>query len=483
MGAVFAAASLAIISAREREARGVQSRMVAVVVISIGTVLSMLDQSIANTALPSIARDVHASAAASIWVVNAYQLALTIAVIPLSAVGDATGYARLYRAGLLAFILASLACMFAHDLGQLVAARFVQGLSGAAMTVTTGPILRQIYPPERLGRATGYSAMAVALGAAAGPVVSGLVLSVATWPWLFALNIPIGLVALGLGLRVIPSYPGHGRPFDVTSATLSAATFGCGLFGLDGIAHHAPRVLVASELAVALVVGTIFIRRQLAQAEPMFAVDLFARTPFTLAVVACYASFVGQTIAYIALPFAFQTVLNRTPLEVGLLLLPWLLAAAAMAPLAGQLADRFNSSRLAAIGLSIFALGLGATALLPPHASSFDIAWRMLVCGIGYGLFQSPNNRSIQNSAPRERSGAPQGIQAVARLTGQTTGAVTVAIVFGLASNASHAASGTNAAAIAIAMTLATGCAVVAAIASVWRGTITGAIRLRPSRV
>ena len=451
----------------------------AVIATTIGTIISMMDQTVANTALPTIAHDVHATAAASIWVINAYQLALTVAIVPLASLGDIFGYARVYKIGLLCFVAASLACVFAHTLTALVIGRFLQGIAGAAMTVTTGPLLRRAYPPEMLGRATGYTAMSVALGAAAGPIVSGAVLSVASWQWLFALNVPIGLTTFGLAAIYVRAEPGTGKPFDVQSAALSVATFGFAVFGFDAFSHHAAAWLVSLELTAAVCIGTVFIRRQLALPLPMFAVDLFARFPFTLAVFACYASFISQTIAYIALPFLFQTVMGRSPLEVGELLLPWLIAAAVFAPVAGRLADRFNSSRLAAIGLGIFAFGLLLSVRLPVHAASFDIMWRMAICGIGYGLFQSPNNRSMQNSAPRERSGAPQAIQGVARLTGQTTGAVLVALVFSMAENGAHAVSGgTNADAITTAMVVATACAALAAGASVWRGTITGSIRL-----
>jgi DHA2 family multidrug resistance protein-like MFS transporter len=450
----------------------------AVIATTIGTIISIMDQTIVNTALPTIAHDVDATASASIWVINSYQLALTVAIVPLASAGDILGYARVYRVGLAAFVLASLACVFSHSLEALVIARFVQGIAGAAMTVTTGPLLRRAFPPEMLGRATGFTAMSVALGAAAGPIVSGLVLSVASWQWLFALNVPVASLAFVLATIYVVPMPGTGKPFDWTSAVLSVASFGLIAFGFDALSHHAAVWLVAGELGAALVVGTVFIRRQLALPLPMFAVDLFARAPFSLAVFSCFASFVAQTIAYIALPFLFQTVLGRTPLEVGELLLPWLLAAAAVAPFAGRLADRFNSSRLAAIGLAIFAVGLALSVHLAEHAAAWDIMWRMALCGVGYGLFQSPNNRSLQNSAPRERSGGPQAIQGVARLTGQTSGAVFVALIFGAAENGAHAGSGADAGAIAIAMVLATACAALAAGASVWRGTITGSIRV-----
>jgi DHA2 family multidrug resistance protein-like MFS transporter len=166
------------------------------------------------------------------------------------------------------------------------------------------------------------------------------------------------------------------------------------------------------------------------------------------------------------------------PLEIGMLLLPWLLASAAVAPFSGRLADRYNSSRLAVIGLGTFSVGLLCTALMGPSPSPFDIAWRMAVCGIGYGLFQSPNNRSMQGCAPRERSGAPQAVQGVARVFGQTTGAVIVATVFALEGHPTANGSGITDSALVVTMAAATACAVVATLASLWRGVIAGSIVL-----
>jgi DHA2 family multidrug resistance protein-like MFS transporter len=460
---------------------GPSQRAWVVVATSIATLISMLDQTIANTALPTIARDVNATASASIWVINGYQLGLTVGIVPLSAAGDILGYWRVYRIGLIVFILASLGCCLSHSLFALSAARFVQGVAGAALTVTSTPINRLIFPPNMLGRATGFSAMAVALGAAAGPVVSGAVLSIASWQWLFALNVPIGIAAYLLALYVIPETPGQQRAFDVTSALMSVAMFGLAVFGFEAVGHNGATPLAACEVIAAAIVGWLFIRRQFAMPLPMFAVDLFAHVRFTLAAFACYASFISQTIAYVALPFLFQTVMDHTPLQVGALLLPWLLASAAMAPIAGPLADRYNSSRLAAIGLGVFSVGLLSATLMGTNPAPFDIAWRMALCGIGYGLFQSPNNRSIQGSAPRERSGGPQAIQAVARVFGQATGAVIVATVFALDAHAT-ARGGISAQAVVAAMTIATACALIATFASVWRWVLAGSIRLaRPA--
>ncbi len=453
-------------------------RVWTLVATSIVTVLSMMDQTIANTALPTIAHDINASAAASIWVINGYQLALTVGIVPLAAAGDIFGYWRVYRLGLLVFILASLGCVLSHDLVMLTASRFVQGLAGAALTVTSSPINRLVYPPKMLGRATGVSAMAVSLGAATGPIVGGAILAIGPWQWLFALNIPIGIAVYIMAIVVIPKTPGHRGSFDALSAVMSVAMFGLAVIGFDSLSHNSSTPLALAEIVAAGIIGWLFIRRQLATPLPMFAVDLFAQLRFTLAVFACYASFISQTIAWVALPFALQTVMGYKPLQIGALLLPWLLASAAMAPLSGRLADRYNSSRLAVIGLGLFSAGLLFTTLMGPSPSPFDIAWRMAVCGIGYGLFQSPNNRSMQGSAPRERSGAPQAIQGVARVFGQTTGAVIVAIIFATQGHPTANGSGITDTAVVIAMGAATACAVLATLASLWRGVAVGSIVL-----
>ena len=448
----------------------------AVIATSAAAVLSMIDQTIVSTALPTIAHDVDASAAASIWVINGYQLGLVIGIVPFAAAGDILGYWRVFRIGLLIFILASIGCALSHSLVVLTAARFVQGLAGASLTVTASPINRLVYPPAMLGRATGFAAMAVAIGAASGPIVSGLMLTAGPWQWLFALNVPIGIGVYVLAVRAIPRVPGRKQPFDVTSALMSVAMFGLAVFGFDAFGHGGATPLAIGEVVAAAIVGWLFIRRQLALPVPMFAVDLFGALRFTLAVFACYASFISQTIAYIALPFAFQTVMGHTPLQVGALLLPWLIATAAMAPIAGRLADRYNSSRLATLGLAVFGVGLIAATLMGPDPAPLDIGWRMLLCGIGYGLYQSPNNRSIQNSVPRERSGAPQAIQSIARVAGQTTGAVLVAMVFAIDGRAAATGNGISSSAVVTSMAIAAACAFLAALASLWRGIETGSI-------
>lgn len=406
------------------------------------------------------------------WVLNAFQIGILISLFPLSSLADIVGYQRTYLAGMLLFGLASVGCVLAHDITQLALARFFQGLGAATINISTGPLNRLSFPPSMLGRATGYTAMLVALGSASGPVAGGVILAFASWQWLFAINIPIALFSLAVAPFVLPRYAGNGARWDVTSAALCVVTFGAGIFGVDAFGHGARSPQVVLELAVAALAATVLVRRQLALAVPMIVVRLFANPRFDLALATCWSAFVAQTLAYVALPFELQTMFGRTPLEMGLLFLPWLGAQAAISPMAGRLADRVDASRLAAIGMSVFGLGLLSLALMPAHASSLDIAWRMMICGAGYGFYQSPNNRSIQGSVPRERSAATQGMQAMARLLGQVSGATLAAAIFGLASGATRATSAVDARATLIALLLSAGFTAVGITASLVRGRL-----------
>lgn len=444
-------------------------RRYAIVVTALGTLMSMMDLTIANVALPTIARDLGTSAAASIWVVNAYQLTVTMLIVPLASLGDIVGYGRVFRTALIVFVVGSAACVASHSLLALALARALQGVGAAGMTTTIGALNRNAYPRAMLGRAAGQGALMVAVGAAAGPVVGGTLLAFAPWPWLFAINLPIGLAALLLSLRFLPRVAGSGHRFDWPSAGLSVLAFGALIASIDAVGHHERPALSAATIVAAAVLGTVFVRRQLRLATPLFAVDLFAQRAFALSIVSSVTSFIAQTVAYVALPFLFQGLLGRTPFATGMLMLPWLVAAAVMAPIAGRLSDRYAAGVLGGIGMVLLAAGLCALALLPDHAPTLDVVWRMVLCGVGYGFFQSPNNRTILSAAPRERTGAAQGILASARLTGQTLGAALVALVFGTALGA-HAAGTAAAGEVRFALALATGFALAAAVASVLRG-------------
>ncbi|MDE2516023.1 MAG: MFS transporter [Rhodospirillales bacterium] len=420
--------------------------------IAIAVTMAVLDSAIANIALPTIATDLAASPASSIWVVNAYQLAVTVTLLPLASLGDIIGHRRVYTWGLVVFTLASGACALTHSLSVLVAARVVQGFGGAGIMSVNTALIRFIFPKERLGRGLGFNALVVATSAAIGPSIAALILAVADWHWLFAVNVPLGGIALWLALRVLPMTPRSGHRFDLKSAVLNAITFGLLITAVDGLGDRGHGLIVAIEAVCGIAVGIVFVRRQLSLAAPMLPVDLFRRPIFALSVVTSVCSYTAQGLAYVSLPFFFQNVGGMTPIETGLLMTPWPAIVVIVAPIAGRLSDRYPAGILGGLGLAAMTAGLVSLLLLPAHAAYANVAWRMALCGFGFGFFQSPNNRLLVGSAPRERSGAGSGMLATARLLGQTTGSALVALAFGITARSGGIAAGsTLALAIAVA--------------------------------
>jgi DHA2 family multidrug resistance protein-like MFS transporter len=409
-----------------------RERRMALVTVSIAIAMAVLDGAIANIALPQIARELHTAPADSIWVVNAYQLAVVMTLLPLAAMGDVIGYRRVYMFGLSLFTVASLCCGLAYDMPLLIAARVLQGLGAAGIMSVNSALIRFAFPRAQLGRGVGISALVVATSSAAGPTVAAAILSVASWHWLYLMNIPLGIVAVALARRSLPYTPLSGARYDWLSAVLSAASFGLLLTGLDGFGHDEAHLFVATEFALGAIAAFVFIRRQNRLASPLLPVDLFRKPIFSLSVATSICSYAAQTIAYVTLPFYFAVGGDMSQARIGLLITPWPAVVVIIAPIAGRLSDRYPAGLLGGIGLAVLTGGLITLNLLPADPSFADAVWRMMIAGIGFGFFQSPNNRTLIASAPRHRSGVASGVLSTARLTGQTLGGVTVAVIFGL---------------------------------------------------
>ncbi|EHO5684043.1 MFS transporter [Salmonella enterica] len=401
----------------------------AILTIIIGISMAVLDGAIANVALPTIATDLHASPASSIWIVNAYQIAIVVSLLSLSFLGDMFGYRRIYKCGLVVFLLSSLFCALSDSL--LTLARIAQGFGGAALMSVNTALIRLIYPQRHLGRGMGINSFIVAVSSAAGPTIAAAILSISSWKWLFLINVPLGIIALILAIRFLPANIAHDtKPrFDLPSAVMNALTFGLLITALSGFAQGQSLTLIGAELLVLVVVGFFFVRRQLSLPVPLLPIDLLRIPLFSLSIGTSICSFCAQMLAMVSLPFYLQTVLGRSEVETGLLLTPWPLATMVMAPLAGYLIERLHAGLLGALGMVIMAAGLFALVMLPGSPSDLNIIWPMILCGAGFGLFQSPNNHTIITSAPRERSGGASGMLGTARLLGQSTGAALVALM------------------------------------------------------
>jgi DHA2 family multidrug resistance protein-like MFS transporter len=403
----------------------------AIFTTGLGLIMAVLDGTIANIALPTIARDLAVTPASAVWVITSYQLAVTMSLLPLAALGEIFGFRRVYLCGLAFFTVASLACASAHTLPMLIAARVAQGVGAAGIMSVNAALLRFIYPRRTLGRGFGINAMIGSSTGALGPSVAAAVLSVAPWEYLFALNVPFGIAGALLGWRMLPHTPRAGHKFDVISAILNALAFGGLVLGVDGVGREGQEWAFL-ELAVAAIAFVLLVHRQLARTNPLLPIDLMRRPVFALSVVASICSFAAQGMIWVSMPFFLEEVRHFTRGQTGLLMTPWPLTVAFVAPIAGRLSDRFSPARVGGTGQAVMFLGIIALIFLPADASMANIAWRMSLAGIGFGLFNSPNNRTIVTSAPAHRSGGASGMQATSRLLGQTIGTATVGLLFGL---------------------------------------------------
>ena len=428
MGAM-SASSVAAASAAHPDGLPLPRRYWAIAAIALGITMSVLDSTIVNVALPTIARDFRATAAASIWVINAYQLAILLVLLPFASLGEIIGYRRVSQAGLAIFTIASLGCAFAPNLLALSLARVVQGIGAAGIMSVNGALVRHTYPHRSLGRALGINAFVVATAAAVGPTIASGVLAVTNWRWLFGINVPLGAAAIAIALWALPDSERTPRRLNIAGAALYAAAMGLLLTGLQTLAHRAAVLLALAQVGVGAVFAWLLVRHERPRAAPLVPFDLLRIRSFTLSVLTSMCSFSAQMAALVALPFEIQR-LGHSAVETGLLITPWPLAVAFSAPLAGRLADRYPPGHRGGIGLLTLAAGLALLVLYPVTGDASGVLWRMALCGAGFGFFQAPNNRAIMGAAPRRRSGSAGGMLAAARLIGQTLGAAAVAILF-----------------------------------------------------
>src|SRR5471030_1929483 len=417
-----------------------RERGLAMTAVMMMTTMAVFDGSMVNVALPQIARALNVTAGSAVWVSNSYLLSAAMTLAIFAALAGRVGFRALFETGLSVFTLASAGCALSSSLDMLIFMRVLQGIGGAA-TLSIGPaILRSVFPNRVLGRILGLNALLIATSTAISPVIAGSILSAMSWQWLFAINIPLGIVAVILTLRVIPGKTASSRePFDFAGAILSAVALGALIMAAGAFSRPEGGTYALSELTTAMtygltavVAGVAFVWRQRRAPKPLLPLSMFASSRFSLAALTSLASFVSQGITFVALPFLFQSVYGYSAFYSALLFTPWPIGIILAAPHAGRLADRYPSAIISTVGLCLFAAGLVLLAQLPDHANVWDIGLRSLLCGIGFGCFQSPNNREMLSNASRENSGYASGVLAIMRTFGQCLGAAFVGIILSI---------------------------------------------------
>lgn len=399
-----------------------------------GLFLAVLDGTICNVALPSISEDLQVSSSDSIWIINAFQLVIMMSLLPFSSLGELFGYKRIYLFGVAVFTVGSLFCSLTATLPLLVVARVFQGIGAAMIMSVNTSLVRIIYPKRHLGKGVGLNATVVAIASVAGPTLAAAILSVASWPWLFAINVPVGIITFYLGRKYLPANPTRvlGRRFKWKEALFNALTFGLLIGCIEAYSHDVSHTTILAGAVCLLFVGVQYVRMQLHDKYPMLPFDLLKIPAFSLSVVTSVLSFTSQMLAMVVMPFLLVNTFHYEAVGTGLLMTSWPLVIVFVAPMAGWLVGKVHPGILGGIGLTIMSAGCFLLAFVPVDTTPLGLVWRLMLCGMGFGFFQSPNNHMLLSSAPPHRTGSASGMLATARLLGQTTGAALVALLFHL---------------------------------------------------
>ncbi|WP_236672105.1 MFS transporter [Croceicoccus sp. YJ47] len=409
-------------------------RLVAIAAVSFGVAVLVIDGSIANVALPTLARELNVTEAAVTNVITLYQLVMVMGLLPFAKLGDGIGHRRLYQIGQVIFCLASALCYFVDSFAMLLVLRAGQALGASMALAVSVAVLRRIYPRASLGSGLGFNSVVIATAAAIAPTLGGFIVADLPWQLVFVAAAPFAVLSLLLG-RALPESPvqpkGNVRG-DIISALWSAATVAMLIGGVQVSTHSGDLFYGLAIIAAGIVSSVFLIRRERGRQRPIVPVDIMAIPSVGLSALAAVAVFCSSAVLIVSLPFLFEQAMGYSPDQVGLLLLPYPLTLLVISPLAGWLSDRVASTKLGVAGMAVTIVGLLLMIFMPEQPGWFGIAWRLTIVALGFGFFFAPNSRLLIGSTPEDRSAAAGGLLSTARLFGQTTAAAMVGVILSL---------------------------------------------------
>ncbi|MCB2186000.1 MAG: MFS transporter [Deltaproteobacteria bacterium] len=400
--------------------------------VGSGVLMATLDASIVNIALPSLEESLHTDFATVQWVILSYTLVLTSFMLVMARLGDMRGKKIVYQSGMALFVIGSALCGLSPAVGWLIAARAFQGL-GAVLMQSQGPaIVTALFPSEHRGKALGVMGSIVSVGLAMGPPLGGILIAWVGWRAIFLVNVPLGLLGSVLVWRFVPTLPPlqTNQEFDLAGAVILLVTLTAYSLGLTaGQTRGFTDVAVLALLAMTLVGGWGFIKRERTCHQPMVDLTLFRRPDLSLSL--CM-SFIVFTLlgTFVLLPFFCERVLGFSPRQTGVIMMVLPLSMGLISPVAGFLADRRGATGIRLAGLATTALACVLASTLHVGSSAWEVAWKMAPLGLGMGMFQSPNNSTIMGTAPPHRLGVVSGLLSLARTLGNTSGVPLLTSVF-----------------------------------------------------
>ena len=391
-------------------ARGERTGL-ALLVIVTGVLITAVDTTIVVLALPKIQLALHVGLSGVVWVIISYLLVITVLATQVGRLGDMFGRVRMYEAGFAVFVVGSLLCALATSEATIIAYRVLQGVGGALVTANSGAVIADIFPPDRRGRAYGFNAVGWNVGAILGILLGGIITTYVSWRWIFWINVPIGVAALSVALRVLHERAERqSRRLDVAGMlTLSLGLFAL-LWAVTRLATHPVDATLLGYLlgGLALLVAFVLIERR--QREPMLDLSLFrvpTMTPTLLA--ATLQSLANFAVLFLVIMY-LQGVRGLSPLHASLLLVPGYLVGGIVGPLSGRLADRVGPVWPATVGLAVQVVALAVYASLGVDTPLAVIVVASIVNGIGSGGFFPANNSAVMKAAPGRAFGIASGM-------------------------------------------------------------------------
>src|ERR1700742_1061812 len=395
----------------EPQAQADRGRIWTLDLVSVGLFMVVLDNLVVNVALPSIHNDFGASVQALEWTVNAYVLAYGALLLTGAALGDRFGRRRMFVIGIALFTAASAGAALAPSADLLIAARAIQGVGAAIVTPLTLTLLADAFPPEKRGIALGVWSGISGVAVAIGPLVGGAVIELADWPWIFLINVPIGLLLAPIAARKLEESYGPKARLDLPGLGLASS----GLFGLvyglvraQTIGWNAPEVMISLGAGLGLLAA--FVRQELRTESPMLPMQFFAKRSFAVTNVVSMAMYFGMFGSIFFLSQFMQNVLGNTPLQAGLKLLVWTGATMVVAPLAGVFSEKFGARWFMVAGVSLQAIALGWLATQGAATQSHgSLSVSVALAGSGMALVFAPSASAVLNSVPVDQAGQASG--------------------------------------------------------------------------
>jgi EmrB/QacA subfamily drug resistance transporter len=403
-------------------------------VLTSGFFMILLDTTIVNVAIPAMSTGLNTTLDQILWVLNAYILVYAVLLITAGRLGDLYGQRNLFAIGLAIFTIASALCGLSQNVGELIAARILQGVGGAVLTPQTLSIITTLFPPERRGAAFGIWGAVAGLATVTGPTAGGAIITYIDWRWIFFINVPIGILAFVATFLIIPDLrPGRSHGWDVLGIVLATA----GLFGIvfgliEGQRYNWGEIASYGVTIPEVIIGgvvllIVFIVWERFQAEPLVPLSLFADRNFAVANWIAAAISFGMLSLFLPLTIYLQSVRGFSALQAGLTLAPMSLTSMVTAPFAGRLVDKIGGKYILLTGISLFTVGIGSlTYVAGPDSTWATFLVPAIIAGAGMGMTFAPMTTiAMRNISPRV-AGAASGVLNTTRQLGAAIGSAVV---------------------------------------------------------